>query len=327
MVFHDPQFQLYINGFINKIPFEDAKVLSSEHERTTLSRNDQEVGRFFRSLDIDSISQPHHDLDGFISERNKERLVDLAGKGRLIEGNLGGARILNIEDISTAISPGPDADTVYVIGHRHPDADSIVSSAFEAARRQLVYGKPCVAWSDGLPHVFGPINDIVLVDRNSIDGGHEHQVRSIIDHHIPRGILVVNCPGLHQVARLGPGSDGATARELLEATLLEAEPDLAKSMSVLDNLILGCLKTLASEYANYPDLMAMMTNDTTLSDPFVADYKERLYGFVVKTRIPASYEQRAKTNIERHLSLSLTFRPIYRDIPPIKYTVSSDSGS
>lgn len=315
----------------------------TEYEAVTFSRNDEDIGGFFRSLDMEGISQSHEELDGFIFEKNNERLTDLVGKKRLIEENFDNLRAITIEDISQALSILADAETTYVIGHEHPDADSIVSSVFEATRRQLFYQKACVAWSDGMPYVvrkilgerisdsvmktpkFGSTNDVVLVDCHSIDSGREYQVKSVIDHHIisrkfPHYVSIsqeVSWSSTVQVyiKFLGSGLDldAETARILLEATILEAEPSLINNMSVLDKLVLERLRMLAQSYTSYPDLMAMMTSDSRGSDLFMADYKQRLYGFaVIKTRKLASFEKRAKANnIERHLPLTVLKQVLY----------------
>ena len=125
----------------------------AEYEERTLSRNDKNILEFFKALDPNTLPQPSIQLDEFVAGKNKERVVDLIGKKRLIEGNFAGLRAIDLKTIATTLASKPDADTIYVTGHSQPDADAIVSAVFEATGRHIFYEKDCVAWSQRLPNV------------------------------------------------------------------------------------------------------------------------------------------------------------------------------
>jgi hypothetical protein len=314
-----------------------------EYEQKTLSRNDVEISNFFKTLDIDSLAVPNAELDGFLAEKNQERVVDLAGKKRLIEEDFRGLKIIDLKTMASALCAKPDADTMYVTGHEYPDADAIVSAVFEAVRRHLVYGKKCVAWSQRVPFVvrsilgtevceilsetpkYGPTNDIVLVDCHSIVDANEYQVKAIIDHHIisrtfPYYVAIsqeVSWSSTIQVyiKLLGSGLDldCEAARILLESTLIEAEPSLMEKMSRIDRIVLDRLSKLARGSDSYSNLMGLLTRDTMRGDPFMMDYKEGLYGFsVIKTQTLGSFAKQANTNnAKRHLPLTVVKQVVY----------------
>jgi len=313
-----------------------------EYEQKTL-RNDVEISNFFKALDTTRLAIPNVGLDDFLAEKNQERVADLVGKKRLIEEDFSGLRIIDLKAMVSPLCAKPDADTVYVTGHEQPDADAVVSAVYEAARRHLVYGKKCVAWSQRVPFVvrnilgtevceilaetpkYRPTNDIVLVDCHSIVDGNEYQVKAIIDHHIvsrtfPYYVAVsqeVSWSTTIQVyiKFLGSGLDldCETARMLLESTLIEAEPSLMEKMSRIDRLALDRLKRLAQGSASYSNLMGLLTRDTMRGDPFMMDYKEGLYGFsVIKTQTPGSFATQANANkVNRHLPLTVVKQVVY----------------
>ncbi|KAF5649810.1 DHH phosphoesterase [Fusarium tjaetaba] len=309
----------------------------------TLSRDDEAIRSFLVSIDPEEIVS-HCLQDKFITERDQERLADLMGKKRLLLGDYQGLRPMTCETICKAISAPKASDMTYVTGHQNPDADSIVSSVFEATRRSLVYPeKPCVAWVERLPPVvetilgsdisarirntpkFEPHHDVVLVDCHRFDHGHQYQVRSIIDHHIittkfPYYVSIsqeVSWSSTIQVyiKMLGSGLDvdQQTARILLEATEIEAEPHLMQSMSRIDQMALERLKSLSHGSASYQDLMQLLLHSNVEVDPFLEDYKESCYGFaVLKSQRLTSYDERAmKNNVEKHLPLTVVKQVIF----------------
>lgn len=307
------------------------------YESKTFGRNDDEIEQFLKSIDPRNLL-PTGDMDAFEAEKDCERLIDLLGKRRLLEADFDGLQTVDEGDICNALATPPVEETTYVTGHSNPDADAIVSSIFEATRRYLVYtGRTCVAWAERVPpvvkHILGARitthlcntprfqshHDIVLVDCHNMDPSSQHQVKSVIDHHIisktfPYYVSVsqeVSWSSTIQVyiKMLGSGLDlnTQTARILLEATRLEAEPSLLLSMSKIDKLAIRRLETLAGQTASYDDLMALLISGNSTVDPFMEDYKQTLYGFaVIKTQRAASFEERAlKNNVDNHLPLTI----------------------
>jgi hypothetical protein len=114
-----------------------------EYENKTLQRNDKEIFSFLQNLNLSRLDKPMDGLDGFLFEKNRERLNDLAGKKRLIEGNFEGLKPISLNTMITAHSSEPNDHTTYITGHEHPDADAVVGAVFEAVRRHAYYGKPC----------------------------------------------------------------------------------------------------------------------------------------------------------------------------------------
>lgn len=314
----------------------------AKYEDMTLRKANDELKQFFTLLDIGTLKKNHADSNKFVSEKNAERLFDLSGKQRLVRGSFDDLRIVSLAEIGSAVKMCPDA-TTYVIGHPNPDTDAIVSAVFEAARRFMTYGQRCAVWAEKIPFVvehllgdsicahlretpkFGPVHDLVLVDCHSVGGDCEYQVKSIIDHHIITRTFPYYVPVSQEVSWsstlqvyikfLGSGLelDRQSARLLLEATMLEAEPQLMTKMSSLDKLAFEHLRKLAQDHTSYPKLMKMLTGDVKVADPFVEDYKETLFGFaVIKTETLACYKSRAEANnLERHLPLTVVKQVCY----------------
>ncbi|EFQ30439.1 hypothetical protein CGRA01v4_09981 [Colletotrichum graminicola] len=331
-------------------PMSDQTPLDSLWPRylsKTLGRNDAEIGQFLLSIDLESlIPDAEGDQDNFMVERDRERLADLVGKKRLLLGDYGGLRLIDLDTICKALSTLEMENTTYVTGHLNPDADSIVSSVFEATRRGLLYPhKGCVAWAERLPpvveHILGPrisaylkmtpkfepYHEVILVDCHHLAGGHQYQVRSIIDHHIigtefPYYVALsqeVSWSSTLQVyiKILGSGFDldARSARILLEATEIESEPSLMQAMSRIDQMAIHRLRTIAQQCTSYQDLMKLLVDGNAQNDPFLEDYKETSYGFaVIKSQKFASYQDRAlRNNIEKHLPLTVVKQVIYTD--------------
>ncbi|GAP92259.1 hypothetical protein SAMD00023353_7600010 [Rosellinia necatrix] len=325
--------------YVNKHPLDRIWV---EYEAVTLLRHDDEIRDFFRGLDLDKIISSA-DQDEFLATRNNERLCDLKGKQRLSLGDYDGLRVVSFATIANTLSEVPSSNTIYVTGHKHPDADAVVSSVFEAARKSIAQKTSCVAWVERVPYVvrqllgqkicddlcrmpkFGRTHDVVLVDCHTLDEGHDYQVKSVIDHHIisstyPYFVAVsqeVSWSSTIQVyvKFLGSGLDldQPSAKILLEATLLEAEPQLVKKMSRLDNLAFHRLITLAGESRGYPELMEMLIGDPDTTDRFMEDYKQTLYGFaVIKAKAITCFKARAEANnVEKRLPLTVVKQVAY----------------
>lgn len=315
----------------------------STYQSLTRQRGDKAIRSFITALKLDNVSPADH-IDGFLVEREREMISDLTGKKRLLTGEYNGLKLIDTSTICKALSAVADEDTTFVTGHMNPDADSIVASVFEATRRSLIHGgRKCLAWTEQLPHEveyvlgaeisdcvvktpkFGTQNDIVLVDCHSIDLTYQHQVKSIIDHHIIREKFAYYVAMSQEVSWsstiqvyikiLGSGWDLATdaARILAEATKLEAEPLLMRDMSEIDQLAMQRLEKLAGPTTTYEELMGVMTNCQNLEETFYKDYKERSFGFtVIKTRTPQSLDEFARrNNSKRHLPLTVVKQVVY----------------
>lgn len=343
-----PRFAKHANLMIRECYRKEPSLFASpleniwrRYENLTLARNDDEIKDFFDSLELDETMIKDRGLDEFMSHKNSERFVDLAGKKRLMNGHFDGLQAVNIVDSTPATCP--DTVTTYVAGHLNPDADSIVTSVFEAARRTLLYGSSCAAWTDEVPYAvaqilgskicanlltvpkFGPTHDIVLVDCHSFEEGREYQVKSVIDHHIISRSFPYYVATSQEVSWsstiqvyikfLGSGMDldQPSARMLLEATLLEAEPHLMAKMSLLDKLAFERLSVLAKWNTSYPDLMTMLTSAANTPDPFMNDYKETLFGFaVIKATERGCFGARAEANNrDNHLPLTIVKQVVY----------------
>ncbi|PNP59490.1 hypothetical protein THARTR1_00980 [Trichoderma harzianum] len=344
-----PQFAIHPNLMIRECYRKEPCIMKhpmdqiwANYEDMTLRKANDELKQFFTLLDIGALKESHVGSDKFVSEKNAERIFDLSGKQRLIRGNFDNLQIVSLAEICRAVEVCPDAAT-YVIGHPNPDTDAIVSAVFEAARRFITYGQRCAVWAEKIPFVvehllgnlicvslrqtpkFRPVHDLVLVDCHSVGKDCEHQVKSIIDHHIitrtfPYYVSVsqeVSWSSTLQVyikfLGSGPELDRQSARLLLEATMLEAEPQLMTKMSSLDKLAFEHLRELAQDHTSYPELMKMLTGDVRVADPFMEDYKETLFGFaVIKTETLTCYKRRSEANnLERHLPLTVVKQVCY----------------
>jgi hypothetical protein len=172
------------------------------YERLTRSKDCDTLRGFLDGLDLDRIMIEESE-DEFTGHREQERLIDMRGKKRIMNRDTKDLMIINKDHLLDTLRLAPGDGTCFVMGHRHPDADSIVSSIFEAVRRCLVYAAlTFVPWSESVPREVryilgdeattlmsktpspGENNNIVLVDRHRTDTKYQMQVRAIIDHHI-----------------------------------------------------------------------------------------------------------------------------------------------
>ncbi|KAM0263406.1 hypothetical protein ACHAQJ_001262 [Trichoderma viride] len=174
------------------------------YEEMTLRKANDEIKQFFTLLDLKALAENQTESDEFVFERAAERFSDLAGKQRLIVGNFDGLEVVSFAEISKAFNACPDSTqlTLRVIQPR----------------------------------------------RRRNNDNYEHQITSIVDHHVnTRNLLyyvlisqeVSWSSTIHiYIKVLGSGLylDRQPAKIPLEATLLEAEPQLMTKMSNLDRL-------------------------------------------------------------------------------------------
>ncbi|KUJ24631.1 DHH phosphoesterase [Mollisia scopiformis] len=315
------------------------------HLRDTLS-----LQRFLKELDISKISISIEDYqDDFLYNRGKERLIDLIDKRRLLEREATNLEIIHEAQLLSMLCSPPDDQAFFVIGHARPDADSVVSSVFEAMRRHLVYpNHACLPWSKSIPreveHILGPEvtglmskispprrnNSIVLVDCHQADPKYQMGVRAIIDHHILNGKQFPYYMALsHEVSWsttiqvyvkiLGSGLDlsPGMAKTLLEATRLEAEPSLIPRMSETDQLAIARLESIAGYgvAATYEELMSIMLNTAEIKELFYKDYRQTSYGFsVIKSNKSNDFGAIAEAkNRTYHLPLTVVKEVVYAE--------------
>lgn len=101
------------------------------------TRDCNTLAKFLDEHDLNSIRiiEPE---DHLASHRINEQLIDMKGKKRLLGGSSEDLIIINKDHLLSMLRNSPDDGTIFVMGHEHPDADSIVSAIFEAVRRSLV---------------------------------------------------------------------------------------------------------------------------------------------------------------------------------------------
>ena len=177
----------------------------------------------------------------------------------------------------------PTCDTL-VIGHTAPDADTVISSLFEAWRRTLA-GDPatpvvqaaamptecawlCGEWGGMLPlaaepaaaqRLSSPQVSLVLTDHHD-EPGHMERVRAIVDHHLPTAGETLP-PVETEIAPVGAATtlvarrcreqglipDEAVARLLLGAILMDTEGLSASKAKAEDREIAAWLIALSGE--------------------------------------------------------------------------------
>lgn len=175
---------------------------------------------------------------------------------------------------------------VFVMGHKHPDTDTVISSLFEAYRNTLLDNNTVfipVVQSSSLPdeiaRLLGELSKYVLFTDDtlyakaketgcvrwiSVDQNFEPEVQknviSIIDHHvvsdaaknrdIPKTLeMVGSCASLITRKYLGMGlePDKQTARLLYGAALMDTENRVDHKMSTFDKSIMDYLKSICQE--------------------------------------------------------------------------------
>lgn len=313
----------------------------------TQSRDYNGLKKFLANLDIANISIGHTQ-DEFLYQRDKERLIDLIGKKRLLENDTISLRVIDETIMLDTLRSTPDDRTFFVMGHARPDADSIMSSVFEAVRSRLVYqDQGPLPWSESIPreveHILGPEatdllskiappsrhNSIVLVDCHQVDSKYRMEVRAIIDHHVidkkfPEYVALsheVSWSSTIQVYVKILGSElelsPTMAQKLLEATRLEAEPTLLPSMSEIDRLAMQRLESIAGieRAATYCELMGIMVNTAEVEELFYRDYRETMFGFsVLKCKKSQDYMAIAlSNNMKSHLPLTVVKEVVYAE--------------
>ncbi|KAK6330807.1 hypothetical protein TWF718_003006 [Orbilia javanica] len=325
----------------------------SRYNDLTLSRDDAGVRDFLLSLNLDNL-RPEDTVDEFQAAKEHEMLVDLRGKRQLLTNDSDKMRIIGLLDMIDAFEVAPGSSSTFVLGHPNPDADSLVSAVFEAARRAILAkdkSETFFAWAESIPaevrHVLGaplsdkinldpqkpgPSDNIILIDCQNIEDHQKHQVKGVIDHHIlteqfPYYVAVsqeVSWSSTVQVYNKILGSnlelDGTTARILLEATRLEAEPELLKHMSVLDRMAIARLESIANAPSSYAALMQVFTNSTNSArETFYKDYKQTKFGFTVIKSSSSDpqiidYRKLAEINNEKeYLPLTIVKEVVYNE--------------
>ena len=109
-------------------------------------------------------------------------------------------------------------------------------------------------------------------------------------------------------------SDTTTARMVLEATRLNAEPDLLDHMGEINCLAIQRLETIARQGArSYSALMCIMITSQGLDEMFYKDYKQTAFGFaVIKGQEHHDYGEMAKHNNQCYnLPLTVVKQLIY----------------
>lgn len=109
-----------------------------QYVRLTHSRDDLAVRDFLLGLDLHKITLTKHQ-DEFLVHKEKEMIIDLAGMKPLLQKGFDNLPLISEHTIEATLGRIPNDEAVYVMGHANPDADSIVTSGFEAVRRDLVY--------------------------------------------------------------------------------------------------------------------------------------------------------------------------------------------
>jgi len=173
----------------------------NNYPRISAKRDDEAIREFLIAQDIGNLPLGLNS-NTLLNDKEYERKFDIIGKKRLVEGTFGNLNILGVEKLRETLSGVPDCNTTYVRGYHHPDADSVLSSVFEAFRRNNVYtGKLHLPWTEAIPievqHIldleliellakipmFKNYHDVVLVDSHSFDGVSQSQVKVVVDHH------------------------------------------------------------------------------------------------------------------------------------------------
>ncbi|KAL9123910.1 MAG: hypothetical protein Q9217_006706 [Psora testacea] len=334
---------------LNIAPSSPIHAAWREYESLTQVRNNFGIRQFFMGLNLNE-EEVGATIDEFANRKEREMWYDLCGKKRLLTHDFHGLIKINNETIMDCLSSPVGDQTMFVTSHPRPDADAVVSSLFEAVRRNLrcppgTNALPCVEYlPPEVKHLLGPdisrifrlsengndglgsMNEIVLVDTHLIDPSHRKMVRAIVDHHImtrlyPYYVAVsqeVSWSSTIQVyvKMLGSGMDldEHTARILLDATKLEAEPELWTHMSEIDHLAFERLNSLAGpSFSSCTDLMRLMVTSATDEESFYKDYKEDLYGFaVIKCLVTRDYTEIAvRNNAQHQLLLTIVKQVLY----------------
>ncbi|PMD46006.1 hypothetical protein L207DRAFT_576886 [Hyaloscypha variabilis F] len=296
-----------IRGCYPALKAKDVSPIESiwnDYLSVTGRKDEAEIRRFITSQNIESLALGSN-FNKLLNERDQERGFDLLGKKRILLGNYEGLQTITISDIHEILSGKPAKSTTYVVGHEHPDADSVVSSIFEALRRNLIYSdQNCLPWAPSIPHeilsIISPkiagmmlkvpecseYHRLTLVDCHHCDGVNDSQIKGVIDHHrvtkqFPAYVALSNESSWSTTLQIyikiigsGFDLDPETSRILAEATLLEAEPQLMTRRPKIDRLALERLKTVAGpSVRDYGALLNLMMVETGPSALFYKDYR------------------------------------------------------
>lgn len=323
-----------------------------KYMHATQSCNDKKIRRYILSLDLDSIQIGRHE-NTLLNHKEEEMLVNLKGKRLLLTENYQCLNILGIESLIKMLCMKPDDNTTFVVGHKNPDADSVISAIFEALRRNAVYcANSTLPWIPSIPvevsnlftadlqrallaiPMFKPHKDIILVDCQTFTYGSKSQVKAVIDHHNLTEIFPDYVAVSHEnswsstiqvyIKLIGSGFDldPDLSRILLEATLLEAEPELLERSPVLDQLAINRLRNIVKvpvrDYGSLLSLSDDIQSPSDLSIKFKKDYRETNFGFAV---VHCMYYQdfshiAEENNMSSHLPVTIVKQVLCNDKPP-----------
>jgi len=172
-------------------------------------------------------------------------------------------------------------DVVFVMGHKNPDTDTVISSLFEAYRNSLVDENTVyvpVVQSEKIPdevnYLVGGLADKILLTNDelyeqaketglarwiSVDQNKEPEVQkyfiSIVDHHVvsetaknrdmPKTLEMLGSTVAlitRKFRGMGYGIDYKMARVLYGAALMDTENRVEHKMTVKDKMLMDCLK-------------------------------------------------------------------------------------
>jgi hypothetical protein len=291
-----------------------------------------------------------------MTEKRREMVIDLIGMRRILLDEHEGLQVLTPDHLLSALPLDGEATSVIVLGHPWPDADSLVSAVFEAARRNMLSKtRSHVPWAEYVPpevaQILGPalggsiapkwpeeLHTFVLVDCQRSPHAKTSLVQSVIDHHPCSAQYPYYVAQSYDfswsttlqvyIKLLGCGFElcPQSARLLAEATTLEAEPELLKYMGAVDQMAFNRLTRIAGSMTGYASLMATMTDDIDREQSFWKDYKEDRFGFaVIKHRKPVAtcfVDLARENNAGRHLPVTVVKQVSYStDFEAVQYEV------
>lgn len=177
-------------------------------------------------------------------------------------------------------------DIVFVMGHKNPDSDTVISSVFEAFRNHLIDGDkvtyvPVIQYHripEEIEVLLGNLSVGILLSQDviyrkavesglprwiSVDQNREPEVQkyfiSVIDHHLVSGAVkgqaipktlefTGSCAALVAAKLLGMGivPDRRSAKVLYGATLMDTENRVEHKMTLKDQYLMDFLKGLSS---------------------------------------------------------------------------------
>ncbi len=283
---------------------EVLKLLKQYHEKeqdiNSITKFLENYGRLFKDskqLTIYKIREKLFDLLGImkiksLSKKDKESLIRLDKASTTLSSfKLKNVKYENFFKFITSSSSRlkhaleQKEDIVFVMGHKNPDTDTVISSLFESWRNSLIDEKITyipIVQNYKIPDevrklLDDEISDSILLDKEedytkakksglarwiSVDQNREPKVQryfiSIIDHHIASEIsllqdlpktmeIIGSCTALIVQKMLGGGiyPDKKLGRILHGATLMDTENRVFHKMTKKDKMIMDYLKQLS----------------------------------------------------------------------------------